>query len=131
MLAALISSYAFYEASAPYLAVMGALVLLTAVFIFWIIYYTRYIINGGCLLIFSGPFRWRIDINLIVEIRPSKNPISGPACSLDRLLVKYKKQNSDKIKSVIISPEKKQDFLDELAAKAPQLKKQDGNLLLN
>lgn len=80
---------------------VGVTVLLFAVF-----KYTYYIVDGGTLRIVSGPFRWKIPVTNIVDITPSRNPLSSPALSLDRLKIR-----SGKKKFVLVSPEDKAGFI--------------------
>lgn len=63
--------------------------LLAAVLPFWLLLTTDYRIDGHQLLIRSGPFRWAYDIRSIVGIEPTRSPLSGPALSLDRLLLRF------------------------------------------
>ncbi len=67
---------------------------------------THYVVANGVLRIVSGPFRWKITISEIVEITPSRNPVSSPALSLDRLKITYGKH-----RSVLVSPADKEGFI--------------------
>ena len=71
---------------------------------------TQYIINENQLVIKST---WivneRIDISKIKKIEKSNSILSSPALSLDRLLVRYNKYDE-----VLISPQEKKEFIDEL-----------------
>src|ERR1041385_2036183 len=69
--------------------VMTVLFGAVAVLILWITYGTHYIFTTHELLIRSGPFRWRIALREIIEVFPTSDSTSGPACSLDRLCVRY------------------------------------------
>ena len=51
----------------------------------------------------------------IDAVEPARNPLSSPACSLDRLRIEYG------AKRIMISPLDKAGFLRALAARAPQL----------
>ena len=82
-----------------------------------LVYATNYRLTSEDLLIRSGPFRWRVPIESIEEVVPSRSVLSGPSLSLDRLQVKYRKSTW----GVLISPEEKDDFLRDLASKAPAL----------
>lgn len=72
----------------------------------WVIVGTYYRITDGSLQVRSGPFRWNIAIKDIQSIAPSRSPLSGPALSLDRLLLVYGKG-----KTLRISPDRPQEFL--------------------
>src|SRR5262245_58018422 len=50
-----------------------------------LLYGTAYTVEEHTLHIASGPFRWTIAIDEIQAITPTRNPLSSPACSLDRL----------------------------------------------
>lgn len=74
------------------------------VFVFHMYRTTTYTIRDGVLVIRSGfLYRKEIPISTITRIRPSKNLISSPAFSLDRLEIRY--GNGD---YVLISPKQKQ-----------------------
>lgn len=87
-------------------------------FVLWILYGTYYGFGDGELYARSGPFRWRVRLDSIDEVRPSKNPLSAPAPSLDRLAVRYR--NGRRL--LLISPADKAAFLRALVARAPQLR---------
>jgi len=67
---------------------------------------THYTVAHGELQVVSGPFRRTIPLAEITSIEPTRNPLSSPALSLDRLKVSY----GDK-KYVLISPANKAGFL--------------------
>ena len=67
---------------------------------------TYYVVDKGQLRIVSGPFRWTIAIADIVEITPTRNPLSSPALSLDRLKVRYGER-----RYVLVSPADKDGFV--------------------
>ena len=67
---------------------------------------TYYVVADGVLRIVSGPFRWKVAISDIVEITPTRNPLSSPALSLDRLKVTYGKR-----RYVLVSPADKEGFI--------------------
>jgi hypothetical protein len=56
-------------------------------------------------------------INTITQIKETRNPISSPAMSLDRLLILYNKHDA-----VIISPKEKDVFLNQLMMVNPLIK---------
>ena len=82
------------------------------VFPLWLLGSTRYYVNehNNQLIITSGPFKWRIDINSITSITETRNPLSSPALSLDRLLITYGNHQQ-----IMISPKQKHEFLVALA----------------
>ncbi len=73
--------------------------------LFAVLMSTYYIVADGVLRIVSGPFRWKVAISDIVEITPTRNPLSSPALSLDRLKITYGKS-----RFVLVSPADKDGF---------------------
>jgi hypothetical protein len=93
---------------------MGA----SGAFVVWVLYSTSYRLSGGQLLIRSGPFRWSVPLDSIEEIQPTRNILSSPACSLDRLRIRYRGSRY----GVMISPESKSAFLQDIASRSPGLR---------
>ncbi|MHA7815019.1 MAG: PH domain-containing protein [Pseudohaliea sp.] len=75
----------------------------------WLVASTRYTLTDEVLRVTCGPFRWRIPLGQITGVTPTSNPLSSPALSLDRLCIAYGSG-----KSVLISPEDKRGFIDDL-----------------
>ena len=71
----------------------------------------RYTIDGNRLIVRSGPLRWRIPISEITAITETRDPISSPALSINRLRIEYGNK-----KSVLISPRDKDAFLRQIEA---------------
>ena len=115
-----------FSTDAPLLPRAGMLVLLgsAAAVMIWILYSTDYTISEQTLLIRCGPFRYRVPLLQIDSVKPSRNPLSSPACSLDRLLIKW----DDGRKKVLISPSRKREFLQELIRRCSQLKPEGDGL---
>ena len=67
---------------------------------------TWYQVGDTELRIVSGPFRWNIPLEDIVDIKPSRNPLSAPALSMDRLKISYGKR-----KFMLVSPSNKDGFI--------------------
>ncbi len=88
-----------------------------AAFMLWVLYGTHYTLTPDRLLIRSGPLRFRVPLAEIASVTPSRNPLSSPACSLDRLHVRYRESR----RGVLISPLDKTGFLQALVARCPQL----------
>ena len=84
--------------------------------VLWIFLSTYYEIDGRDLVVRSGPFRWRVPLDSIESVRPSRNPLSSPALSLDRLEVRYGAG-----KWLLISPRDRERFLADLAARSPRI----------
>jgi hypothetical protein len=96
---------------------VGGLLLLSACFIVWLLRSTYYVVDETRLLIRSGPFWFTVVLATIEEILPTRNPLSSPALSLDRLAIHY--QVNGKRRMVMISPEDKEAFLRVIAAMVP------------
>jgi len=91
---------------------VGGLTLLVGVGLpLWLILQTDYSLVDGTLLIRSGPFRWKVPVAAIRSIVPTRNPLSSPALSLDRLQIDYGPG-----KSIMVSPQDKQAFIDAIQA---------------
>lgn len=90
--------------------VTAVLILLT-VLVFSIFRSTYYLVTATDLRVVSGPFRWTIALSDITGVTPTRNPLSSPALSLDRLKVSYGER-----KFVLISPEDKAGFIKAIGA---------------
>lgn len=77
-----------------------------------LIFPMRYGLDNHQLVVRSGLCRQRIPLESILEVRPTRNPLSSPALSLDRLHVQYGKGF---FKAVMISPADREQFLADLA----------------
>jgi hypothetical protein len=82
-------------------------------------YPLNYEIAAGELVARSGLMRWRVSLDSIQEVRPSRNPASAPTWSLDRLRVEYLKGGSTR--TLYVSPEDKSAFLRDLVDSTPGL----------
>ena len=91
--------------------VMGIATLYGAI-IWALAYPVYYEITAFHLLIRSGCLKFQIPLSTIEMVRPTRNPLSAPAWSLDRLRIDYKRNNKPRI--ALISPEDKSRFLREL-----------------
>jgi hypothetical protein len=96
----------------------GQLIIMIAVILFigWIWFGTGYEISEDVLKISCGPFRQRILLQEIREIKRTRSPLSSPACSLDRMEIKYGKS-----KRVMISPADKENFIKTIIKKSPSI----------
>ena len=90
----------------------------TPVFMLHVLYTTGYTFDGKELRIRSGPFSFRVPLAEIESVTPSRNPLSSPACSLDRLHVRYRSSK----RGVLVSPADKPGFLHELVSRCPNLR---------
>ncbi|MEN8273136.1 PH domain-containing protein [Acinetobacter seifertii] len=85
---------------------------LVIVVIWFPIFSTYYVVENSTLVIKSLVFRWKINIDDIIQIEPTYNPLSSPALSLDRLKISYMKNG--RVAKVMISPKDKEGFLNTL-----------------
>lgn len=74
-----------------------------------ILFFTTYRIKGDLLMIRSGIFTWNIPIRAISKVEATRDPLSSPALSFDRIRIEY-----GPAKSVAVSPFRKDDFLRDL-----------------
>lgn len=85
-------------------------VLPVAFFIGYMFLSTEYVVTGELLKIRCGfLYDQQLKISSIRQIKETRNPISSPALSLDRIEIKF-----DKYGSVLISPKEKEAFIDHL-----------------
>jgi|SRR5678815_2140404 hypothetical protein len=96
---------------------VGFLLLFSAGFIGWLLRATYYVVDDTRLLVRSGPFWWTVPLETIQEVFPTRNPLSSPALSLDRLCVRYQRGKSKGM--IMISPADKEGFLKVVAALVP------------
>jgi hypothetical protein len=73
----------------------------------WLLLGTHYTVDRGYVRIVSGPFRWKVPIDAITSVRKTRNPLSSPALSLDRLSIRYGKR-----RRIMISPADQAGFLE-------------------
>jgi len=76
----------------------------------WILISTRYQLTREALLVRCGPGRWRIPLQDITRVTPSRSWASSPALSLDRLCIEYGSH------ALLISPRDADAFLRDLDA---------------
>lgn len=101
----------------PIRVLVGVVTIFVTLLMFAVFRNTYYVVAGDTLRIRSGPFRWNIPVRDIVEVTPSRNPLSSPALSLDRLKISLGKR-----KFVLVSPEDKAGFI-----RAVEQAKQEAN----
>jgi|SRR3569833_391764 len=89
-----------------------------ALFILHLFATTYYTISGDTLRVKSGfIINTIIDIGSISKIKATRNMLSSPALSLDRLEIFYNKYDS-----IMVSPDDKDEFIAELKAINPHIK---------
>lgn len=82
---------------------------------------THYTVDHGLLRIAAGPFRWKLQIDQITSVEPTRNPLSSPALSLDRLRIRYGKG-----RQILVSPADQSGFLRALGCDLQTQSKSDG-----
>ncbi len=99
------------------------IVLATSVFIIHLFLTTTYIIEGNTLRIKAGfLYNKVLDINSIKSISQTKNPISSPANSIQRIEIRYNTYDS-----VLISPKEKLKFIEHLLSVNPKIEVKQKN----
>jgi hypothetical protein len=104
---------------------VASMALLAAIY-FGLVFPMHYGISDTHLVVRFGMVRQRIPLTDITEVYPTHNPLSSPALSLDRLHVRV---GQSFFKSVMISPDDRDQFLDELAS-GTGLTRDDDQLVL-
>jgi membrane protein YdbS with pleckstrin-like domain len=97
------------EGGVPVVVMVPVVVVLGAGLPLWTLFGTRYELTPGRLRIRCGPFRWTVPLNEIRAVTPTRNPLSSPALSLDRLRIDYGRGSS-----VMISPRDQARFLEDM-----------------
>lgn len=102
--------YGVYSAfrGAPAPMAVWTLMVVTALygFVLWVFSTTTYTVTDTRLVIRSGPFRWTIARDQIHSVHETRNPLSSPALSLDRLEIGYGDG-----RTVRVSPRDKAGFM--------------------
>lgn len=80
----------------------------------WLLRATYYKIEPAELYIRCGPFVWRVPLDDIRAITPTRNPLSSPALSLDRLRIDFGRK-----RWIMVSPAEKEAFVAELRKRLP------------
>lgn len=76
----------------------------------------RYTLRGGELIVQSGWLNWEIPLGAVRRVRPTWNPLAGPAWSLRRVRIDWGRGDF-----ILVSPDDRESFIDELAARCPHL----------
>ena len=88
--------------------------------ILWSFRSTYYTVEGSTLIVKSAFMTWRIDIHHIEDVTPTRNPMSSPALSLDRLEIRYRRDG--RLRTILVSPAEKRRFLEALRAVSPTIR---------
>jgi len=83
----------------------------------------EYVMEADRLVVRSGLIRYRIPYDKIQSARLTRNPLSSPALSIDRIDIRYGRFG------VLISPPDREAFLQDLSGRCPHLRFDDGNLV--
>lgn len=94
---------------------VGALLMPVIVLPLWVLFTTRYTMSDDELGVRCGPFHWTVPIGEITAIERTRNPMSSPALSLDRLRIEYGNG-----RSLMISPEPRGPFIKQLEYRRQQ-----------
>jgi len=97
-----------------------------AVLLPWILFGTHYTLTKEHLIIRCLSRDYPIALGDIYEVFPTHNPLSAPACSLDRLRIKFKGSKF----GTLISPKDKTEFMRDLLSRCPQLVQDNKRLIL-
>ena len=114
-----------FEGITTYSVVYGIAMILVVLFLYYLLNQTYYVIKDSEILVRCFFFKWTIRIDTIKKIFETNNMLSSPALSLDRLMIIYGDG-----KKIMISPENKNEFLNDIASQNPDLKF-EGQTLIN
>ncbi len=87
-----------------------------------------YDITGGDIRVRCGAWGFVVPIGGIVRVAPTRNPLSAPAWSLDRLQIEYVDREGRK-RMALLSPTDRDAFVAELAATDRGLERQGDRLV--
>lgn len=97
--------------------IVAFLLWVMAIYMASLSFLTRYVIEKESLTVFYGFFLKKcIPISSITSIHHSRNPLSSPALSLRRLLIRYGKYDE-----VLVSPVDQEAFIAALKAVNPNI----------
>lgn len=105
--------------------IVTGLLAVSAIFSGSVLYGTSYTLEERELLVRSGPLRWRVPYDAITKVAPSRTLLSGPACSLDRLVI----SRNDRLLGLVISPIDRARFLEALASRSETFELREGQIL--
>jgi hypothetical protein len=80
----------------------------------WLLRSTSYTFSDTQLDVRCGPFAWRVPLREIRSVTATRNPLSSPALSLDRLRIDF-----GRMSSIMVSPEDQEGFMKELRKRVP------------
>jgi len=82
---------------------------LVVAFMLWLVRATKYVVTEDALIIHGGLFKKTIPLSTILSVTETRNPLSSPAFSLDRLEIEFGEG-----KIILISPKDKPAFMADL-----------------
>ena len=101
--ATLAAAFTITYLSLSNLLIATPILLLGAGLPLWLLLQTHYTFTGPQLVVQSGPFKWKIQVSDVRSVDPTRNPLSSPALSLDRLQIDYGSG-----KTILVSPTDKE-----------------------
>ena len=88
-----------------------------AVYMFSLVFLTRYVVERDSLTVFYGFFlKLRIPVSAITSVRPTHNPLGSPALSLRRLAIRYNRYDK-----ILVSPQDPKAFIAALQMVNPHI----------
>lgn len=93
----------------PSLAAILVAVAITAL-IAYLVIATKYVIDGESLFIHGGIIKREIPVQKITGLRKTRNPLSAPALSIDRIEITYQPG----MQIMLVSPAEKEFFIETL-----------------
>ena len=116
----------FSEPAHPAIKIFGSIFFLAmAGLIPWILFGISYTLTDEHLIIRCMSGDYPIPLSDIYEVFPTHNPLSAPACSLDRLRIQYRGSRF----GALISPKDKTEFMRDLLSRCPHLVTDDDRLI--
>jgi hypothetical protein len=86
---------------------------LVTVFTLWVFRGTYYVVTADELIARAGPIRRTVPLQSIERLRATRNPLSSPALSLDRIEIAYGS------KRLLVSPEDRRGFVRAVTQRVP------------
>lgn len=117
---------AIREIRAGHESIFAFFVLLAAAIFAWIALSTRYEIHEDDLIIRSGPQRWTIPFESIVEIAVAARWTPGPALALQRLQINYVHPKGT-LASIVVSPADRDAFIEALREAVARARRDHGD----
>ncbi|MER2028829.1 MAG: PH domain-containing protein [Solibacillus sp.] len=101
------------EPSAVLLLVTAFIIVLLCILFFG----TKYVIEKEELIVYGGIYKKRIPIKQIRSLRPTRNPLSAPAMSIDRIEITF----DPHIQVILVSPKERELFVKKLLEINPSI----------